>query len=257
LLNAGWLCLLLLACSTPARHAIGVQPIPVAYCDVAGRLKSLGYLDTSPRTAGAEDYRRALHSFQHDIGQPPTETVTTDSVGWQKLAQVDISARDLVNCRPADGPPISEPPPAASSLPSAPGPQPAALPFTVPRRPPPVRLEVGSPAFAIESIQCEGTSGTWVLLVKGPIREIGGDAVTVSAESRFGLHYWPKEQGKDETDWFCVPRRRFCWSKVSFSDWGGKLKQDDLLSLSADRIFPERLGIPAGTQPIIERQCQS
>lgn len=150
-----------------------------------------------------------------------------------------------------DGP--ADAPAQTDAAPAEPPPQVAMLP---PPPPPSVTLAVGQGAYAIESISCEGASGSWVLLYRGTVAALGAESVDIDVESRIGLRYWPEAEGVNESDWFCVPRRRFCYAPVAFTDWKGKVKANDRISSSRSQVFDDALG-PRGVQQFIQSKCGS
>lgn len=116
---------------------------------------------------------------------------------------------------------------------------------------------VGQPAYAVEQVSCEGASGNWLLLFKGVVEELSDKEVVLTVAERISLRYWPDAEGVDRSDWFCVPRRRFCYSTVAFTDWRGTVMASDRLPVPRDLAFHENLGLVVGAQPILDRECDS
>jgi hypothetical protein len=168
----------------------------------------------------------------------------------------------------ADRPPEPEVPPPLPDPQRPPQEQPSLLPDLPPPpgrpehpprpprpAPPPGSLAVGTPAVALEQITCEPGSGAWLLLIEGEIAEVADGSVALRARRRIGLRYWPTAEGVDETDWFCAPRRRFCYAAVRFGDWGGTIRPDDLVLREPELVFAADRRLPLGVVPIIRARC--
>ena len=104
-------------------------------------------------------------------------------------------------------------------------------------------------------MRCEGLAGAWLLLIEGDVLASDQGTVRIRASSRYALRFWPKEEGVNDDDWFCAPRRRFCFGEVEFTDWRGKVQPGGKLEGSVEQAFPSRLGIPLGTLQLIEDLC--
>lgn len=248
--------------------------------EMQGRLIDFGAGGVKVTGGLTLETKREIARFQSCVGLPATghpdaptykEMLKKSSLGWK-----------IAGCPPAT--PSSGVQEAATSLPGAPPgtavqptatkpttpdltpgsssgvqdpqrQQQAALPIVPPPPPPPViELKVGDGAYGIESISCEGASGSWVLLYRGTVAQVNEDAVAISVNARFGLRYWPSAEGYDDSDWFCVPRRRFCYSQINFSDWHGKVTANERVSIPRDHVFSDRLR-PVAAQPMIQREC--
>lgn len=85
--------------------------------------------------------------------------------------------------------------------------------------PPP--LGQGDRVYVVERAKCLPRSGAWLLVYVGVVQSLEGDKVMVALRDRISYRYNPGEKGVDSKDWFCVPRRRHCYSSVPFGDWGG------------------------------------
>ncbi len=261
-----------------------VAMVEVPYCDVAARLADAGYISAAFDDMDNERIQVALDQLARDAGVSEPVGLplrTTDSL-WKKLESVAPLPSTLRACQE-----VAEPDSEFVASEKAKGrngeqrPEPAfpgpaeqterpratteavgeiALPRPRPPRriePKPIdrRVEVGRAGMVIEELRCEGLAGAWLLIIEGEVIEASVDTVTVEAEKRYALRFWPNEEGVDEGDWFCAPRRRFCYSSVEFSSWQGEFSVGSTIERPAAKAFPAQLGIPLGTSGVIERQC--
>lgn len=166
--------------------------------------------------------RRALIQFQeHQRLQPADGNLNRDT--WlrlntvvraknkQRAAQAKPRAKNKARTAPPKASPAARPDPAKAPLDKR----------TAPPPPPPLPLEVGAKVFVVERAKCLPRSGAWVLAYVGVVQSLEGDKVLVALRDRISYRFNPGEKGVDSKDWFCVPRRRHCYSSVPFGDWGG------------------------------------
>ncbi len=117
-------------------------------------------------------------------------------------------------------------------------------------------LNVGDNAFAVEKSECSDISGDWIIFYEGIVAEKERDSVSVRLEKRFGYRFHPGSEGLDKTDWWCIPRRRHCYSTIDFKDWGGAYAPGQVISFPADRVFNARITIINGISQYLRTYCR-
>ena len=90
--------------------------------------------------------------------------------------------------------------------------------------------------LAAERTKCLPSSKAWVLAYVGKVRSVEGDKVLMVLSGRISYRFNPGEKGVDPTDWFCVPRRRHCYSSVPFGDWGGAHRPGEAVAFDQKHV---------------------
>jgi hypothetical protein len=116
-------------------------------------------------------------------------------------------------------------------------------------------LRKNDKAYAFELSQCSDISGDWVLFFEGTVMEIKNDFFSLRLEKRFAYRNRSKEEGIDGTDWWCIPRKRHCYSQVKFSDWGGKFRQEQIVVFKGTDVSNAENGLINVLTEWLERQC--
>jgi hypothetical protein len=140
--------------------------------------------------------------------------------------------------------PLVPPPPP----PSTPPPNPALSHLALPLHP-------GDVGYAVETVRCEGPAGVWAMVYKGQVAQVDKDKVSLQVTQRYGFRYHPAAEGYNKTDWYCVPRRRYCFSRIGFMDWGGRYKEGELGTFDRDASFPAAKDLINGMKPILAQRC--
>jgi len=168
----------------------------------------------------------------------------------------------------------SVPPPPAELLPGAAGPegavQPpgeeaasagvAAPPATVPPAGaplPPLPAQVGERAIAVESIDCRLGGDADVLLMVGEVARTDAAETEIVASQRFAAKYSPAASGVDTTDWWCVPKKRYCYQEVPFTAWRGEHRAGDSLVVPTAETFHVDWGIERSLRSAAQAACRS
>jgi Putative peptidoglycan binding domain len=120
----------------------------------------------------------------------------------------------------------------------------------------PAPLQPDDVAYAPENVECSNISGDWVTLYRGTIVERDEKTVALRLEERFGYRYDPNHDGLDRTDWWCIPRRRHCYSTISFTDWGGTFSKNTVQHFPIERVYDARLGLINSMATLLQQQCQ-
>jgi hypothetical protein len=110
-------------------------------------------------------------------------------------------------------------------------------------------------AYALEKVECSDLSGAWVIFYRGIVVDTDEQTVALRLEERFGYRYYPKQEGIDQTNWWCIPRRRHCYSPISFHDWGGTLSKSQLQRFPLDAVYHAQIGIVNGIATLLQRHC--
>lgn len=110
--------------------------------------------------------------------------------------------------------------------------------------------------FAIEQFECSNISGDWIILYEGIITEKANDMLFIRLLKRYGYRYHPDKEGIDDTDWWCVPKKRHCYSEVKFTDWQGEYSENEIVSFSKERVYNANMGIVNGISDFLETNCK-
>jgi peptidoglycan hydrolase-like protein with peptidoglycan-binding domain len=117
-------------------------------------------------------------------------------------------------------------------------------------------LEPYNAAYAPEKVECSDISGAWVTLYQGTIVDWDERTIALRLEERFGYRNYPNQDGINRTDWWCIPRRRHCYSTISFSDWGGTFTKNSVQRFPIERVYNARLGVINSMSTLLQQQCQ-
>jgi hypothetical protein len=185
---------------------------------VAAYLAEVGYFDAPLREATLETVKAALKSFQRDI--PVASTGILDDAIWDKLQRLKLShpikAELKAITKPTTGkreeqfpsPPVAKPVKSHESTSSA--------------------FKPGESVYAIEKIECKGEHEAFMLIYQGKFQSIKKNKVQVRVNKRYAMWYDSQKTGKNDQDWWCIPKKRFCYSHINLTDWGGQLKSSDV-----------------------------
>jgi len=216
---------------SPARAFTDIQTVGVYL--VAALLAEKGYFKFPLKQAKLETVEAALKSFQKDIGL--TQTGILDEVTLKKLQSIKLSSARQAELD------------AVSSLP--------AKKKTVDSALPDLTLKTGESVFAIEKIECKSDNEALVLFYEGQLQELQKTQVRVNVNKRYAMWYDLRHYGVSKTDWWCIPKKRFCYSSIDFTDWGGKLKSGDVGSFEKKLTIPGSFDITALVAHASKRKC--
>ncbi len=77
----------------------------------------------------------------------------------------------------------------------------------------------------IEKMECKSEHEVWVLYYEGKLTAQSSNATfKVTLNERYALWYDSRQQGESTEDWWCIPRKEFCYTLVKFSDWAGRYR---------------------------------
>lgn len=122
--------------------------------------------------------------------------------------------------------------------------------------PAPVPLQINDVAYASEKVECSNVSGDWVTLYQGTIVDRDEKTVALRLEERFGYRYYPHHDGLNRTDWWCIPRRRHCYSTIPFSAWGGTFSKNAVQRFPLEHVYDARLSVINSMSTLLQQQCQ-
>lgn len=231
-LSCLWLLLLLscAACATPQDlvKVPGVEPE-----QVCALLEEAGYdpggcwsiMDTS-------QMRQAVIRFQENQRLKSADGTINDDT-WLRLNTVVRGARKL---RADQEKARSSAPKAAPAAPPAAKAKPATEQAPPPPPAPPLPFVAGAKVYVLERAKCLPRSGAWVLAYVGVAQSLEGDKALVTLRDRISYRFNPGEKGVDRRDWFCVPRRRHCYSSVPFGDWGGLYRPGQTVAFDKAKV---------------------
>jgi peptidoglycan hydrolase-like protein with peptidoglycan-binding domain len=120
----------------------------------------------------------------------------------------------------------------------------------------PVPLQLHDGAYASEKVECSNISGDWVTLYRGTVVDQDEKTVALRLEERFGYRYHPNQDGLNRTDWWCIPRRRHCYSTISFTDWGGTFSKNSVQRFPIEHVYAAQLGLINSMSTLLHQQCQ-
>ncbi|MDM8567591.1 peptidoglycan-binding domain-containing protein [Candidatus Halobeggiatoa sp. HSG11] len=100
----------------------------------------------------------------------------------------------------------------------------------------PSKFKIGAEIYAIEKIKCE-KYGQWVQFYKGTLKQIVADTVILKLVQRYGFKHNPTKTGVSTTDWFCVPKQKYCYSEIDFHAWQGKYQPNDMVKFPITDAF--------------------
>ena len=84
---------------------------------------------------------------------------------------------------------------------------------------------------------------------------INDDTVTLRLENRFSYRYHTDEEGIDDTDWYCIPKRKHCYSPVQFTDWNGVHQKDEAVSFKKENVYSATYPIQRGSLLFLRKKC--
>ncbi|MDM8515573.1 peptidoglycan-binding domain-containing protein [Desulfobacterales bacterium HSG16] len=116
-------------------------------------------------------------------------------------------------------------------------------------------INIDDRVFAVEKMQCSDISGDWIIFYQGIVTQISGELFSLRLEKRFGYRFHPEREGINNTDWWCVPRRRHCYSAIKFDDWKGKYEKNMIVQFEKDKIFNSRITIINGISRFLQQNC--
>jgi len=110
-------------------------------------------------------------------------------------------------------------------------------------------------AFAVEKFECSDISGDWIIFYEGTVTDKKDDTISLRLEKRFGYRYHPDKEGIDNTDWWCIPKKRHCYSPVKFSDWQGKYSENQVVTFPKSQVYNARITIINGISIFLQQNC--
>jgi len=105
--------------------------------------------------------------------------------------------------------------------------------------------------FVIDKIECKSSHEAFVLFYQGKLQKT--DKVNIN--KRYALWYDTKRKGINRKDWWCIPKKRFCSSKINFTDWRGKLKPGDIGTFNRKLITTSRSNLESLVATTFNNSC--
>ena len=118
---------------------------------------------------------------------------------------------------------------------------------------PPVR--VSEKAYAVEATECSDLSGDWLKIFKGTVLSINAETIELRLENRYSYRYHPNKDGIDDTDWYCIPKRRHCYSQVQFTDWNGAHIAGEIVSFTTENVYSAKNTMQQGSLLFLKKKC--
>jgi hypothetical protein len=116
-------------------------------------------------------------------------------------------------------------------------------------------LKNGELVYALDRIECKGDHEAFVLFYQGQLEQIQKDKVQVRISKRYAMWYDFHKEGVSTTDWWCIPKKRFCYSTINFTDWRGKLKPGSVGDFQEKWTIPSHFDITALVAKSSKRVC--
>ena len=113
----------------------------------------------------------------------------------------------------------------------------------IPKLPKEIDISNGLNVYAIEKVECEGPNGGSALVYEGAVKTSQKGTADVLLNTRYRFRFHPRKTGISRSNWWCVPKRKVCYSQVKFIDWKGKNKKGDSVTFKKTNIFPSDLGL--------------
>ncbi|MCP4696275.1 MAG: hypothetical protein GY862_05445 [Gammaproteobacteria bacterium] len=172
----------------------------------------------------------ALLKFQKKHGLPTTGIFTPSTY-------VALEQAVKNKLRPAGLPAVS--PKTAPAKPKRTPPRTTKPEYREPSMPKHIVFKQNEPVFVVEKAECKSEHEIWVVYYKGILHRKKNKRLEVKLTDRYALWYDKRYEGVSSGEWWCIPKKRFCYAPVKFSDWGGGFKPGDTGN------FGKKLGIPA------------
>ncbi|MCK5719303.1 MAG: hypothetical protein KAH84_05050 [Thiomargarita sp.] len=115
-------------------------------------------------------------------------------------------------------------------------------------------FKIGMEVYAVAETKCE-KYGEWALLYKGLVEKSVGDKISIIIKKRYAFKHNPAKKGVSKTDWFCAPKRKYCYSEINFSAWQGKHRPNDIIEFLKANVFSASIDITTGTDKIFQTVC--
>lgn len=119
----------------------------------------------------------------------------------------------------------------------------------------PIPADRESRVYAIEEVRCEHAAGSWVLLYEGKMEAVRFNAVEVSLQRRIGLRFHPETWGVDSSDWWCIPKKRFCYKEVDFGAWSGTFHPGEIAVFRNSSVSALDAGLEMAAYRAIGAKC--
>ncbi|MEE4357330.1 MAG: hypothetical protein V2I97_12760, partial [Desulfococcaceae bacterium] len=116
--------------------------------------------------------------------------------------------------------------------------------------------EINDRVFALELCECSGISGDWLLFYEGTVTARENKRISVRLEKRFGYRHRPDMEGIDDSNWWCIPRKKHCWSQVKFSDWAGKYMPGQVIVFQESDILNTKIGQVNALSHWLRQKCR-
>jgi len=191
---------------------------------LAAYLAEIGYFQGNIRQARTEAVESGLKLFQADLKLPQTGQL--DESLWKKLQTIELS--NDIKAQVFEKQEYFN-----------------------------IDFKENQRVFAVENLKCKSPTEAWILFYEGFIQKIQSDSLAVKLTKRYGLWYDGRYQGVSNENWWCIPSKRFCYSPIEFSDWGGKLNAGDIEIFDKTFSIPHALNITALVTDLFKKICQN
>jgi len=122
--------------------------------------------------------------------------------------------------------------------------------------PEPTRPGVGESAIALEWVKC-GAFDVNLRFFTGEVVAGGEDGFTIAILERYAAKFTPDAVGLDASQWWCIPRARYCYEEVAFEDWDGPRAAGDRFRAAPNEVFSSSWGIERAVQSVVDERCSS
>jgi len=116
---------------------------------------------------------------------------------------------------------------------------------------------LGAKVLGVETYKCSIEDGDWVQFYVGSLQNDVKEKIALTVSERYALRRYRDEVGVDRTDWWCIPRRRYCYRQIKMTDYGATLSVGASFSAASDnvRTLPESGGIESAVEAFLKEHC--
>lgn len=231
----------------PKKSVTNIQTVGIYR--VAAYLAEVGYFYGPLQKATLETVKAALKSFQRDIRVAPTGVL--DDATWHKLQRLKLghpikAELEVITAEkpakidtPFPSPPVTKPAKRHAPTISA------------------TTFKPGESVYAIEKIECKGDHEAFMLIYEGKFQQAAAqkNKVQVRVNKRLAMWYDSYKTGKNDQDWWCIPKKRFCYSRINFTDWGGQLKSNEVGNFEVELTMSSHDDMMAFIAQSVKKAC--
>jgi len=205
------------------------SPQSMERVDAAGKLKRLGFYDGRVVRPKPPELDAALAAFRAQVARLPDADRLQLGTGLDPRTLALLEALDGCDARQsARGFSVDADCRARRVTPLV----------EVYSAPPPGDMPgAGDTVLVRDTTECFDGGEGFLTYCVGEVGEVRRTGVEVRLEERYALRFDPEKTGVSDTDWFCAPKQRYCYSRVDFGDWKGTRTAGEVDVFGYDRVM--------------------